>query len=236
MEKSKERMEIERVIENYYDSYNLPPIKITEKEWSAFYSVLEDHFNKKGISDQYIHALNIIIRKALFYASFKGEDAFTINHLLKALEDLIAFNIYSKERDEIKTEILNTSYEKPVNKETNKEDELITLLNSAIKEELEEDKVSKELTITQEEWLTAFKVIEAHYIANNKMDHYLTDLKFYIKNVVYWSNWYDDIENASLLCGFAIDSLYAIIDTEELVSIADEIYQAVKNKGYTKHK
>ena len=107
MNKSIERLEIEGVIEKYYEKFNLPPENISENVWDAFYDILAKHFKRKGIINEYLNALNIIIRRALFYASFKENKTFNITHLLKAIDDLCAFNIYEKERNKIKNELIN---------------------------------------------------------------------------------------------------------------------------------
>ena len=100
--------EIEGVIKEYYKKYKLPKENISNNEWNTLYDVLEKHFSKKNIMHDYNTALNIIVRKALYYASFKDETEFSMKHILRALEDLVAFKIYETEINEIRKEIKNS--------------------------------------------------------------------------------------------------------------------------------
>ena len=231
MEKSAERKEIEGVIEGYYKDPNiwLPPMNITEEEWDAFYSVIEKHFNRKGIPDQYIHALHVVIQMALFYARPRSTKYFTIEHLFKGIKGLEAFKIYSAEREEIIEEIKDSIYVKKEDKD--QDEEINNLLLKTLKEASEKEEIDVP-DIPHEAWLKAFDVIKAHYMANNIMKYYLRDLEYYIENAVKWTKSYDDLDH--ILALFAVDTLYAITDSDELASISNEISERIKGYSYKK--
>ena len=65
------------------------------------------------------------------------------------------------------------------------------------------------------------------------MKQYLNDLKCYIESVVFWADE-QNTDDKELLSGYAIDSLYHIIDANELGSIAEEIDEKLKGKTYKK--
>ena len=56
--------------------------------------------------EDYIHALNIMIRRGLYFAQINKDPEFTINNLIHALSDLIAFKIYSDEIKSMKEEVI----------------------------------------------------------------------------------------------------------------------------------
>lgn len=231
MEKSAERKEIEGVIEEYYKDPNiwLPPMNITEKEWDAFYSVIEKHFNRKGIPDQYIHALRVIIQMALFYARPRSTEYFTIEHLFKGIKGLEAFKIYSAEQEEIIEEIKDSIYVKKEDIDPN--EAINNLLLKTLKEVSEKEEIEVP-DIPREAWLKAFDIIKAHYMANNIMKYYLRDLKYYIEDAVKWTKSYDDLDH--ILALYPVDTLYAITDSDELVSISNEISERIKGYTYKK--
>ena len=102
MENNKEKIkeELKETIDRFYKEYpNLPPSYITDVELDALLDVVEAHFLVHTIMDQYQHALNIIIRRALYFSQVNGAEEFNIDHLVRALCDLHVFNIPS---DEIK--------------------------------------------------------------------------------------------------------------------------------------
>lgn len=231
MDKSAERKEIEGVIEGYYKDPNiwLPPMNITEEEWDAFYTIIEKHFKRKGIQDQYIHALHVVIQMALFYARPRTTKYFTLEHLFKGIKGLEAFKIYSAEREEIIEEIKDSIYVRKEDKDPN--DEIKNFLKMNVQEACKKEKID-EPDIPLEAWLKAFDVIKAHYMANNIMKYYFRDLEFYIEDAVSWSKSCDDLDH--ILALYAVDTLYAIPDTDELVSISNEISERIKDHSYKK--
>ena len=101
MENNKEMIkeEILSVIERAYKEHKLPPMSISDEEIDDLMYVVESNFLVHNKMNEYRNAMNIIIRKALYYATVDNRDAFIINHLAMALNDLSAFSIPS---DEIK--------------------------------------------------------------------------------------------------------------------------------------
>lgn len=100
--------EIFKVIDELYSKYNLPINVVTDNEWAAFFYVIESHFLANGIIKDYNHALNIIIRRALYYVQVNNAKEFNVEYLKKALIDLIAFNISANEIEIMKNELDGT--------------------------------------------------------------------------------------------------------------------------------
>ena len=86
-------------INDFYKEYKLPPMNIKDNEWNKLLDVVEAHFLVHQIMNDYEIALNIIIRRALYFAQRNGDEEFNVEHLKLALQDLVAFHIYN---DEIK--------------------------------------------------------------------------------------------------------------------------------------
>ncbi len=107
MENNKEliRLEIKKLIDKFYREYPLPPENISDEEWYSVLDVLEAHFLANNIMNEYIHALNIIVRRALYFAQISNADEFTINHVKRALIDLAPFKIGADEIKAIQEEI-----------------------------------------------------------------------------------------------------------------------------------
>ena len=102
-------------ISELYKEYHLPEQSISDKEWQALLYVLESHFLAHNMINDYQHALNIIVRRGLYYAQVNGNKEFNITHLKRALTDLSAFNIPSDEIKAIEEELderLNKQYVK----------------------------------------------------------------------------------------------------------------------------
>ncbi len=96
-----------KAIDELYNTYDLPPQNISDKEWNAFFYVIESHFLANNIIGELNNAVNVIIRHALYYAQTSNAEEFTVEHLKKALSDLSVYNIYSAQvsvmQDEINT-------------------------------------------------------------------------------------------------------------------------------------
>lgn len=221
-------------IDNFYKTCKLPPMDVSEKEWNNYLNIIEAHFLNHNKMDEFEHALNILIRRGLYFAKMRGDESFNINHLIKAVDDLCAFNIYSEEREKIKEEI-KTACCKDIDNTQN----IHSLLYQTITDECKKSDI-KNPNISENDWLIAFDVIKTHYLANNIMNYYQSDLKYYIASVICWANVKKDNSNKQLY-GFAIDSLYHIVDSIELGSIAEEIEERINklqnnknNKKYIK--
>lgn len=52
-------------IEDYFYCYKLPPLKIRNYEWDAFFDILYREFEIRGIKDEYFHAVSEVIRYTL---------------------------------------------------------------------------------------------------------------------------------------------------------------------------
>ena len=112
MENSKETIknEILNVIDRYYRDYKLPPNSINDEELDNLLDVVEAHFLVHNKMNEYRNALNIIIRKALYYSTVENRDAFVIHHLAMALNDLSAFLIPSDEIKAMQEELFSKCF------------------------------------------------------------------------------------------------------------------------------
>ncbi len=97
--------DIFKTIDGFYKEYKLPPMAVTDEEWDKYFHVIESHFIAHDIMDDYIHALNILIRRAFYFSQMDKAEEFTLDYLKKALSDLIAFKIYSNEIEIMKEEL-----------------------------------------------------------------------------------------------------------------------------------
>ena len=95
-------------INGFYNDYQLPPMNISDSEWNKLLDVVEAHFLVHQIMNEYEIALNIIIRRALYFAQRTGDEEFSIEHLKRALQDLVAFHIYSDEIKAMQEEMNDT--------------------------------------------------------------------------------------------------------------------------------
>lgn len=93
---------IVKLVFDYLEKTNFN-INLSEKEWYAFFYVIESHFLANDIMSDYEHALNIIVRRAVYYARLEKE--LNIEALVKSLSDLLAFNIETKEIKAMQEEI-----------------------------------------------------------------------------------------------------------------------------------
>lgn len=218
--------EIKGVIEEYYRKYKLPRENISNEEWNVLYNVLEQHFIKKDIMNDYNSALNIVVRKALYYASFINESEFSMKHILRALEDLVAFKIYETEINEIRKEIKNSLI--------SKEDKLREILNKELEEARKKNLIIP--NITEDEWFTAFDVIEAHFLANDLINWYYIEIEVYINNVIIFANTpkHQNDDVVTHLSGYAAHSLCNIIDSDERKAIQNEIKTRLNGRSLKK--
>ena len=178
--------EAKRVLEEKYKRYKkLPPENITDEEWNVFFDVLRDHLNKKDIMDDYLNAIHVIMERALFYASVKQSKDFNINHLTRALEELVAFNIFRDEIKDMKKEV--NSYLDP----NTKEYKLRKLVENAVNESCKKWHRSIPDYISINDWIAVLNIFEAHYIANQKM--YIEEtLDCFVKSCIYWADVFND--------------------------------------------
>lgn len=102
-------------------------------------------------------------------------------------------------------------------------DELKELLYETIENECQKQKIVKPDFIREDEWFTAFEVIEAHYLANNIMDNYLKDLSNYIREVIIWTDVEPEWDASTILAGSSAQGVLSVEDKEELCAIAEEI-------------
>lgn len=226
------RKEIEDVIKEHYEKYKLPPMDINDKEWDAFYSIIYDHLKNK---EDYIDALNIVIRSALSYASFNDTKTFNINHLIKAIDDLVAFKIYSEEREIIKDEIY-----KCIDKENNidKNNDRKTILEKAINDSKKNGKEIPEF-ITYEDWMVLFDVFEAHYLINGYMENYPIYMYWFIKEAISYYNYVKEkdiktIFKKTYYCD-SLDSISNVVKIHDGEAVIEEINERLdKNKRLIK--
>ena len=112
MENNKESIkeELLGVIDRLYKEYKIPPMLVSNEELDDLLYVVETHFLVHDKMKEYRHAMNIIIRRALYYASVENRDGFIVNHLAMALNDLSAFNIPSDEIKAMQEELFSRSF------------------------------------------------------------------------------------------------------------------------------
>ena len=65
-------------IEAYFDCYKLPPLKATDYEWDIFFDTLYSEFRKRGVKDEFYHAVSEVIRYTLAHVLINENDAVTI--------------------------------------------------------------------------------------------------------------------------------------------------------------
>ena len=113
MENSKKliKEELLNTINEFYEKYPyLPPMYLTDKDFDILLDVVEAYFLVHNIMDQYNHALNIIIRRAVYLAATNDKDGFIINHLSMALNDLSIFNLSIEEIKAMQSELFQRSF------------------------------------------------------------------------------------------------------------------------------
>ncbi len=94
MDNKSVKEEILEVVDRYYQERNMPPMVITDKEWDIFLNVVYSYFKKVGLSENdYRHAMNVLVRKALYLAEIYNEGSFNAFHLRASLADLTAYDM-----------------------------------------------------------------------------------------------------------------------------------------------
>lgn len=96
--------DVYKIIDKLYSEYKIPEMAITSGEWQAFLDNLNECLTKNK-SDELEVAVNILIRRALYYATFDNSDRVTLYHLVKSLSDLVVFNIQQKDIVELGNKI-----------------------------------------------------------------------------------------------------------------------------------
>ena len=239
MDKKSLKKEIRNYIDKCYQEHNLPKETISEDNWNIFYDVIEIHFKEHHIEDQYETAINYLVRRALYFAAL-DKTTFSVEHLIKVLKDLIAYNIYSDEIEEMKYEILDKiSKNVEVKLDELKEKRLQDIITNAIKDGVENEgnpSLKFENPISLNDWFTAFDVIETHYKANGKMNFYYVELYYYVRAVITKAIYKKDSSDyIDLLSSpFAVSHCYSIWDDDELEAISKEINEKIKGKSYKK--
>ena len=121
MNRKQIKEEMRQVVDEYYNEYKIiPPENISDEEWNIVFSVLYNHFCNRKNKNDYIYALNIVVRHALVNATMRRDAEFNIDHILNALNDLVAFHIYGDEIETIKDEINSRISKHLVKKHTQK--------------------------------------------------------------------------------------------------------------------
>ncbi len=242
MEKDRETLQNEIIdtLDDLYKKYKLPPQKISNLEWNAFFDVTYEHFLKRNKTDEYEYALNLLIRRALYFAQLDKCGEFNINHLKKSLVDLPVYNIYSSEIDLMRNEIDEKSNDSDL------KIKLRTILNQAINDECKsKPHIPAPDFISEDEWFVLFDVLEAHYIANDMMDKYLRNMYWYVRQITYWAEVYKD-DIAKLFA--YVNSSDVILDSfenviryregraieEEIKEKLDKLHAAKQGKKYVK--
>ena len=101
------KKEVFNAIEELYRKYQLPILSITDDEWNIFFDVMSKAFENKDSINDYLVAINIVLRRALNFAIVCDSKEFTIKYLIDALCDLTVFHIYRDEINKIQDEIKN---------------------------------------------------------------------------------------------------------------------------------
>lgn len=83
------------MIETYFRCYKLPPLRIKDNEWDAFFDVLYDEFEARRIKDDYFRVLSEVIRYCLANALVSGADAIVIEDFINNLTYLHGTNSYN---------------------------------------------------------------------------------------------------------------------------------------------
>ena len=96
--------DVNQILDKLYSEYRIPEMAITDGEWQAFLDNLNDCLIKHNSNELEV-AVNILIRRALHFATFECCDKVTLYHLVKSLKDLIVFHIPQKEIMELGNKI-----------------------------------------------------------------------------------------------------------------------------------
>ncbi len=98
----------EKAIE-YFDyltqEYKLPPCNLNLHEWQVYTDTIYKHLENHDRVYDYDGALHIVILRAAHITQKEESKFFTLNYLIKALDDLPCFGIYTDEIAKMKDEI-----------------------------------------------------------------------------------------------------------------------------------
>ena len=89
-----------KVIDKYYEEYQLPEFHMSYGDIEAFLSVLANHF-----SDNITNIVHVILRKAFNTAMLNNDGYFTLYYIIVALGELVVFNISDDEIMTMKQEM-----------------------------------------------------------------------------------------------------------------------------------
>ena len=230
MEKDRETLknELFDTLDALYKKYKLPKQNINNLEWNAFLNVTYDHFLEHDKLDEYEYAINLLLRRALYFSQLDKCGEFNVNHLKKSLVDLPVYNIYNNEIDLMRNEI---------DEQSNKKDYQIRLkeiLYQAIEDECKADNIKKPDFISEEEWFIAFDVLEAHYLANNMMDKYLYNMYWFVRVATAYAATYQEDDVAKLFSEVIIssgrlDNIENVMRYREGIAISEEFKEKIKN-------
>jgi len=84
--------DVYKITDKLYSEYKIPEMGITDGEWQAFLDNLADCLNKNNSNELEV-AVNILIRRAFYYASIDNCNKITLYYLVKSLKDLGVFHI-----------------------------------------------------------------------------------------------------------------------------------------------
>lgn len=104
-EKKKIENQLMTYLDYLYQHYSLPKENIAKEEWQIFFDTVYNHIMKHNCIDDYNGVLHILLIRALNNAQKDSSKFFTLYYLIEALDDLICFNIFTDEINEVKEEI-----------------------------------------------------------------------------------------------------------------------------------
>ena len=97
--------EMYRVIGELYDNYRLPEFNISDKEINIFLDVTSKAFPSEKQKEDYIIAINIILRRAYNFAMIENAEYFTIDYLIRGLSDIYVCHVYLDDIKKMQEEI-----------------------------------------------------------------------------------------------------------------------------------
>ena len=100
------KWELLETINGFYKEYPLPPMNISDSEWDKLFDIVEAHLLVHRKLKDFEYAINMIARRALYFAQRCGDEEFNITHLSRALQDLSAYYIPSDEIKAMQEELL----------------------------------------------------------------------------------------------------------------------------------
>ena len=104
--------ELLKIVNEYYEKYQLPELKVSDNEWDALLSVLERYL-PNNLKD----AINILLRRAFNTALCNNGDYFTLYYIIVSLKDLEVFNLREEDINNIKNEIMLESLKNGIKRE-----------------------------------------------------------------------------------------------------------------------